>query len=98
QLMNQASTPTISTTYTVRAGDTLYSIARRYNTTVAKIAQTNNIKNDNLIRIGQVLKIPGTTTISAPKPATKTYRSEEHTSELQSRFDLVCRLLLEKKK
>src|SRR5207249_10223220 len=29
-----------------------------------------------------------------PDPA----RSEEHTSELQSRFDLVCRLLLEKKK
>src|SRR5699024_12090272 len=32
-------------------------------------------------------------TISMIKP-----RSEEHTSELQSRFDLVCRLLLEKKK
>src|SRR5215469_1999571 len=31
---------------------------------------------------------------SAPEPA----RSEEHTSELQSRRDLVCRLLLEKKK
>src|SRR5207249_10056455 len=31
---------------------------------------------------------------SAASPA----RSEEHTSELQSRFDLVCRLLLEKKK
>src|SRR6266704_6178402 len=30
-----------------------------------------------------------------PRPAA---RSEEHTSELQSRFDLVCRLLLEKKK
>src|SRR5699024_11507581 len=28
----------------------------------------------------------------------KLFRSEEHTSELQSRFDLVCRLLLEKKK
>src|SRR5207249_5666359 len=28
----------------------------------------------------------------------KESRSEEHTSELQSRFDLVCRLLLEKKK
>src|SRR5207249_8646662 len=27
----------------------------------------------------------------------KHFRSEEHTSELQSRFDLVCRLLLEKK-
>src|SRR5699024_12631147 len=31
-------------------------------------------------------------------PATWFPRSEEHTSELQSRFDLVCRLLLEKKK
>src|SRR5699024_11794934 len=34
--------------------------------------------------------------ISAPPRALD--RSEEHTSELQSRFDLVCRLLLEKKK
>src|SRR5438067_12339483 len=32
-----------------------------------------------------------------PSPTMPT-RSEEHTSELQSRFDLVCRLLLEKKK
>src|SRR5437868_10583418 len=30
--------------------------------------------------------------------APQAQRSEEHTSELQSRFDLVCRLLLEKKK
>src|SRR5207249_11380497 len=36
--------------------------------------------------------------ISSSPSATKTRRSEEHTSELQSRFDLVCRLLLEKKK
>src|SRR5699024_11548348 len=31
-------------------------------------------------------------------PVSPAIRSEEHTSELQSRFDLVCRLLLEKKK
>src|SRR5699024_11600270 len=36
-------------------------------------------------------------TIFIRKPMMKK-RSEEHTSELQSRFDLVCRLLLEKKK
>src|SRR5699024_12242451 len=30
-------------------------------------------------------------------PTIRKHRSEEHTSELQSRFDLVCRLLLEKK-
>src|SRR5699024_12601873 len=35
---------------------------------------------------------------SPPAPArARRRRSEEHTSELQSRFDLVCRLLLEKK-
>src|SRR5699024_12627910 len=32
------------------------------------------------------------------RPEVERERSEEHTSELQSRFDLVCRLLLEKKK
>src|SRR5699024_12782636 len=32
------------------------------------------------------------------RTAGQEHRSEEHTSELQSRFDLVCRLLLEKKK
>src|SRR5699024_12203892 len=35
---------------------------------------------------------------SLVKHTKMTSRSEEHTSELQSRFDLVCRLLLEKKK
>src|SRR5207249_10201887 len=34
----------------------------------------------------------------APPWRSRRCRSEEHTSELQSRFDLVCRLLLEKKK
>src|SRR5438105_9676902 len=35
---------------------------------------------------------------NADNPADQCHRSEEHTSELQSRVDLVCRLLLEKKK
>src|SRR5206468_7666108 len=35
---------------------------------------------------------------TAPRPGAVMNRSEEHTSELQSRSDLVCRLLLEKKK
>ncbi|GEL07855.1 LysM peptidoglycan-binding domain-containing protein [Salisediminibacterium halotolerans] len=44
--------------YTVKSGDTLYAIARRYNTSVQKITSANNISNINVIRIGQVLKIP----------------------------------------
>src|SRR5699024_11354765 len=39
-----------------------------------------------------------TFTQSRPGSPELALRSEEHTSELQSRFDLVCRLLLEKKK
>src|SRR5207248_5214910 len=34
----------------------------------------------------------------SPRPRRRKTRSEEHTSELQSPYDLVCRLLLEKKK
>ena len=37
-------------------------------------------------------------TLEEHNKAVKKYRSEEHTSELQSRRNLVCRLLLEKKK
>lgn len=54
------TTPPPATTikYTVKAGDTLYSIGRRYNTTVLAIARANNLANLNLIRVGQVLTIP----------------------------------------
>ena len=43
--------------YTVKTGDTLYGIAARYQTTVAKIVQLNHLKNPNLIYTGQVLTI-----------------------------------------
>jgi membrane-bound lytic murein transglycosylase D len=44
------------TTIKVRNGDNLGSIARRYNTTVAKIKKLNGLKNNN-IRAGQKLRI-----------------------------------------
>ena len=43
--------------YTVIKGDSLYSIAKRYNTSVNDIINTNNLKNINLY-IGQKLRIP----------------------------------------
>ena len=45
-------------TYTVKAGDTLYSIAVKFGTTVAAIASANNISNPNQISVGQILIIP----------------------------------------
>jgi peptidoglycan-N-acetylglucosamine deacetylase len=44
--------------YTVKAGDTLYSIARRYGWSVWYLASVNHISNPNYIKIGQVLLIP----------------------------------------
>lgn len=52
------SSGTTQVRYTVQAGDNLYRIALRYNTTVSAIAAANNITNTSLIRPGQVLIIP----------------------------------------
>ena len=43
--------------YTVKSGDTLYNIARKYNTTVNDIINLNYLKSNNL-SVGQVLRIP----------------------------------------
>lgn len=54
-------------TYTVVKGDTLSEIAVKFDTTVSKLVSLNNIKNPDLIIIGQVLRL----TDDAPKTTTK---------------------------
>ena len=44
-------------TYTVRSGDTLYSIAKRHGTTVKHICQLNGISEKSKLRVGQKLKV-----------------------------------------
>lgn len=52
--------PGDGTTYTVKKGDTLSAIAKRYGTTVDALLQANpSITNPNLIKVGQVINIPG---------------------------------------
>ena len=55
--MSSLSTTKKTVTYTVKRGDTLSAIAKRYKTTVAKLAKDNGIKNANLIYVGQKIKI-----------------------------------------
>ena len=63
------SLPETSSTCTVKSGDTLSSIARKYNTTYQKLAELNGIKDPSKIYVGQVLKVIGTSTPSpAPTP------------------------------
>src|SRR5207249_9960006 len=83
---------------TRRSSDLSFSIAQVLTNGI--LAGTNSYRTN-----GPVIKLlVGTSVTSAEiryslAPSVQgDFRSEEHTSELQSRFDLVCRLLLEKKK
>ena len=62
QVLKLPSSSTISTdTYTVKSGDSLYAIAKKYNTTVDTLKSLNNLTS-NTLSIGQVLKLPATST------------------------------------
>jgi len=58
-----------SMTHVVKTGDTLGSIARKYQVKVGDIAAANNIADPTKIRVGQKLKIPGWQAPAAAKPA-----------------------------
>ena len=45
-------------TYTVKPGDTLYSIAKKHNADIAKVRQWNGLKGDS-VKLGQTLKVSG---------------------------------------
>ena len=53
------------TTYTIVSGDSLWTIAHQFGTTVVKLRNANNLKKGALLHPGQVLKIP-------PAPSDKT--------------------------
>jgi LysM repeat protein len=67
----------IASTYVVHPGDTLSAIALRHGTTVSALAEANHLADPNLIRIGQLLKIPdstlGTPRYTAAAADTETY-------------------------
>ncbi|MFT4412996.1 LysM peptidoglycan-binding domain-containing protein [Fredinandcohnia humi] len=58
-ISNVAPSPT-TTSYTVKSGDTLYSIARDYNMSVDQLKQLNNLTT-NTIHVGQSLQVTGST-------------------------------------
>src|SRR5699024_12135595 len=65
-----------------------------------KYLNTKNVTKITIAMIKNVMLCPPSNYVHSLLYGVRYFisRSEEHTSELQSRFDLVCRLLLEKKK
>uniref|UniRef100_UPI0037DC704D peptidoglycan-binding protein n=1 Tax=Streptomyces tubercidicus TaxID=47759 RepID=UPI0037DC704D len=71
-----------STTYTVRKGDTLSSIAKAHKTTVAKLVSLNGLKDADKLSVGQKLKLPGAATpvkpIYEPFPGSAFFHGGRH--------------------
>lgn len=84
------STTNRTTTYTIKKGDTLSEIATRYNTTVSKLVETNNISNPNLIYPGQELKVNG----SAIKVTTYTIKKGDTLSEIAQKYNTTVSKLV----
>ncbi len=59
-----------SKTYTVKSGDTLSAIAKKYRVSLNDLESINKITNPTIIIIGRVLKIPSTTTKTSSKTGT----------------------------
>ncbi|CAM5582815.1 MULTISPECIES: LysM peptidoglycan-binding domain-containing protein [Niallia] len=52
------TTPSRNTEYIVKKGDTLYQISRKYETTIKVLRAFNQIENQDIINVGQKIKIP----------------------------------------
>ena len=57
------------TRHIIKKGETLYSIARKYGTSVGSLKQTNRIQNANKLNVGQLLIVHGGTTQASSQPA-----------------------------
>jgi len=85
--------------YTVRRGDTLSGVARRFRTRVSTLKQLNNIGRDNRIYIGRVLRLPGAgrapatevAKLNAPDKAWKTVGSKTYKVRRNDNLTTIAR-------
>src|SRR5206468_8099592 len=96
----------VSVLNVVNFGGGSYVLYAEINEETAEIEVDPEPYSDNFDRPARLLPVEAKALIAAidligehiPEGSLSSVRSEEHTSELQSRSELVCRLLLEKKK
>ncbi len=86
-------------TYKVQSGDTLLGIALKFDTTLTKMMQANNMSNASTLRVGQVLKIPGASAMPVAQrtPEKRTYvvKSGDTLGAIAQRHNLTTKELYE---
>lgn len=92
QTNSQKATPKTST-YIVKKGDTLSGIAKKYGTTVNKLVSLNNIKNPNLIYVGQKIKISGNTSTPKTSKVYYTVKSGDTLSGIAKKYGTTVKQL-----
>jgi len=87
---SESGTPVESNTYTVKPGDSLWSIANKYGTTVNNLKSLNNLTSDNLT-VGQVLRVPssesGSTGGTPTTPNTYTVKAGDSLWNIANRYN-----------
>ncbi|MGG4112894.1 LysM peptidoglycan-binding domain-containing protein, partial [Bacillus subtilis] len=83
-----------TTTYTVKSGDNLGSIAQRFGMTLSEIQSLNNISNPDKIQVGQVLKVYASGNDSGGdgstrKTTTYTVKSGDNLGSIAQRFGMT---------
>lgn len=82
--------PAAGGTYTVKSGDTLSSVAAKFNTSYQALASLNNISNPNLIFAGQVLRVNGSANTGS---VYYTVKSGDTLSAIASRYGVSYQVL-----
>jgi LysM repeat protein len=86
--------PSGTTAYTIRAGDTLYLIAQRFNTTVQAILNANPSIAPERLYIGQVICVPQASPTCPVGSTTYTIRSGDTLAAIARRFNIPVQTLL----
>ncbi|MHA6164968.1 LysM peptidoglycan-binding domain-containing protein [Bacillus mojavensis] len=91
---NNGGSPRKTTTYTVKSGDNLGSIAQRFGMTLSEIQTLNNISNPDKIQVGQILKVyaSGDDSNSGGSPrktTTYTVKSGDNLGSIAQRFGMT---------
>lgn len=99
-----ASTVTVSTDgryYIVQSGDSLYTIARKYSTSVSELQRMNQIKRGKVLKVGMKLKVPTPDSSSVQesvKAKVHVVRRGENLSEIAAKYNVSMTDIREKNK